>query len=206
MKQGGVGYVQPDEHSFPEISKMNHFILQAGGLPTLTWLNGLSEGEQHIEELLQLEMQSGVVAVNIIPDRNYSPGVQDTRLRNLQHIVTLANDKGLPIVVGTELNAPGLKFVDDFSSAELKPLAPVFFKGAYIFYAHTMLQRYAGIGFMSSWAIRHFPTLLARSTFYAEVGNKLEPALQGRLFPSLSQLRPDEVLRHIESLAKGAST
>lgn len=203
MKQGSVGYVKPDEHSFPRMTAMNHFVLEAGGLPALTWLNGLSEGEQRLEELLDLQMKSGVLAVNIIPDRNYTPGVQDQKLQNLQQIVALANDRGLPVVVGTEMNAPGLKFVDDFASAELKPFAPIFLKGAYILFAHTMLQRYAQIGFASPWAIHHFPDLKARSDFYAEVGKTLEPARQDRVPAELNTRTPDAVMHEIQSLSKG---
>ena len=51
MKRGGAGYVQPDSGSFPRLSDMNRFILECGAIPTLTWLNGESEGEQAVEEL-----------------------------------------------------------------------------------------------------------------------------------------------------------
>jgi len=45
MKQGGVGYVAPDNGSFPEMAKMNRFVLEADAIPTVTWLDGASEGE-----------------------------------------------------------------------------------------------------------------------------------------------------------------
>ncbi len=54
------------------------------------------------------------------------------------------------------MNAPGNKFVDDFSTAELKPLAPVFLKGAHIVYAHSVLQRESGLGYLSDWAKKPF--------------------------------------------------
>ncbi len=63
------------------------------------------------------------------------------RFKNLYEVVALAEKVGFPIVVGTEMNAPGQKFVDSFSSAELKPLAPTFLRSAYIVYAHSVLQR-----------------------------------------------------------------
>ena len=52
-------------------------------------------------------------------------------------------------MVGTELNAPGLKFVDDFSSPELSPLLPTFTKGADILYGHTLEQKRTGHGYCS---------------------------------------------------------
>jgi hypothetical protein len=137
MKRGGVGYVQPDGGSFPTMADMNKFILEAGGIPILTWLDGTSEGEKAIEELADVAMSTGVAALNIIPDRNYTPGVKDEKLVNLYAVVELAERRGLPIVVGTEMNSPGNKFVDSFDAAELKPLVPIFLKGANAVYAHS---------------------------------------------------------------------
>jgi len=131
MKRGGVGYVQPGKGAFPMIAEMNRFILDAGAIPTLAWLDGTSEGEQRIEELLEA---TGAAALAMIPDRNYTPGVKDQKLRNLYSVVALAERRGLPVFVGTEMNAPGNKFVDDFESAELKPLLPLFLKGASMAY------------------------------------------------------------------------
>ncbi len=142
MKHGGAGYVQPDKGSFPEMAETNQFILAAGGIPTLTWLNGTSEGERAIEELLKVAMSTGVAAINIIPDRNYTPGLKDEKLANLYRVVELAEKLGLLIVVGTEMNSPGQKFVDDFDAKELAPLLPVFLKGANSIYAHSVRQRH----------------------------------------------------------------
>ena len=65
---------------------------------------------------------TGVAAFNIIPDRNYTPGQKDQKLENLNQVVKLTQDLGLPLLGGTEMNSPGQKFVDDFSSAELAPI------------------------------------------------------------------------------------
>jgi len=138
MKQGGVGYVKPQEGSFPKMAETNRFILDAGGIPTLTWLDGTSEAEKNIEELLEVAMATGVKAINIIPDRNYTPNIKDNKLANLYHVVEVAKKKHLPVVVGTEMNSPGQKFVDDFDSKELSPLVPIFLKGAEIVYAHEL--------------------------------------------------------------------
>src|SRR5208283_955924 len=83
MKKGGVGYVQPGEGSFPLMADMNRFILESGAIPTLAWLDGASEGEKSIEELFDVGMASGAAALNLIPDRNYTPGLRDRKLENL---------------------------------------------------------------------------------------------------------------------------
>jgi predicted TIM-barrel fold metal-dependent hydrolase len=124
---------------------MNEFVLEAGAIPTLTWLDGTSEGEQAIEELFAVAIKSGAAAINIIPDRNYTAGVKDQKLKNLYEVVALAERHNFPVIVGTEMNAPGNKFVDDFQSAELKPLAPVFLTGAQIVHEHVQRGRQAGI-------------------------------------------------------------
>ncbi|MBM4087382.1 MAG: hypothetical protein FJ272_21530, partial [Planctomycetes bacterium] len=121
MKKGGVGYVQPDKGSFPLMADMNRFALVSGAIPTLTWLDGTSDGEQAIDELVEVAKSTGAAALNIIPDRNYTPGVKDQKLKNLYDVVALAEKHGFPIIVGTEMNAPGNKFVDRFETAELKP-------------------------------------------------------------------------------------
>jgi len=54
MKRGGVGYVLPDKGSFPLMADTNQFIAASGGMPVHTWLDGTSDGEQAIEELLDL--------------------------------------------------------------------------------------------------------------------------------------------------------
>ena len=138
MKQGGVGYVRPGEGSFHKMDETNKFILDAGGIPALAWLDGTSDAEKNIEELLEVAMATGVKAINIIPDRNYTPNIKDNKLANLYHMVEVAKKKHLPVVVGTEMNSPGQKFVDDFDSKELSPLVPIFLKGAEIVYAHEL--------------------------------------------------------------------
>ena len=56
---------------------------------------------------------------------------------NLYEVIEMAEKHGFPVIVGTEMNAPGNKFVDNFAAAELQPLVPVFLKGAHIVYAHS---------------------------------------------------------------------
>ena len=181
MKKGGAGYVQPDKGSFPLMADMNRFILQSGAIPTLTWLDGTSEGEKCLEELFQAGMASGAAALNIIPDRNYTPGRPDQKLQSLCEVVSLAEKHHFPIIVGTEMNSPGNKFVDSFETAELEPLLPVFLRGAHIFYAHSVLQRQSGLGYLSPWAARAFPTLPAKNEFFERLGRELAPAKENQL-------------------------
>jgi hypothetical protein len=198
MKQGGVGYVQPGKGSFPLMADMNKFILDAGAMPALTWLDGTSDGEKCIEELFEVCIAHGAAAINIIPDRNYTPGVKDQKVQNLYDVVALAEKHGFPVVVGTEMNAPGNKFVDNFDTAELKPLLPVFLRGAHIVYAHTVLQRQAGLGYLSEWARKNFLTVAAKNAFFEELGKQMQPSLEGRLAGLTSSATPASLFAAIK--------
>ena len=189
MKQGGAGYVQPGSGSFPKMAKMNEFVLQCGALPTMTWLDGCSAGEEAIEELLEVARSTGVVVFNIIPDRNYTPGTKDQKLTNLQKVVEICKDLNMPLLGGTEMNSPGQKFVDDFDSDELKPMHPYFLEGSRILHAHSTLQRLAGMGYLSPWSDDQFASVAAKNEFYARFGEIFSPrgdeALQNDLSDSL---------------------
>ncbi len=175
MKRGGVGYVKPDAASFPLMADMNAFVLGAGGIPCLAWLDGCSDGEQAMEELLDVAMSTGVMALNIIPDRNFTPGLEDEKVANLRNVIALAQDRQILIPVGTEMNAPGQKFVDDFDSAELAPYRPLFLQHAHILYAHMWLERYLQRGFLSEWAQQTYPDIKQRMAYFAEQGARTEP-------------------------------
>ncbi len=181
MKQGGAGYVRPDSGSFPKMAEMNEFVLLCGAIPTFTWLDGCSTGEQSIEELVEVGRSSGVAAFNIIPDRNYTPGQSDQKLKNLNQVIKLTKDLGLPLLGGTEMNSPGQKFVDDFNSAELAPHQSVFLQGSWILHAHSTLQRYAGMGYLSDWANNQFSNVSSKNEFYASFGEKFSPRGDERL-------------------------
>jgi hypothetical protein len=181
MKKGGPGYVQPGKDSFPLMADMNRFVQEVGAIPTMTWLDGTSEGEKAIEELIQVATSSGAAAINVIPDRNYTPGVKDQKLQTLYDVVALAEKHHFPVIVGTEMNAPGNKFVDSFATPELKPLLPVVLKSAHIVYAHSVLQRESGLGYLSEWAKKTFPTVAAKNDFFEKLGRALQPAAEDRL-------------------------
>ena len=201
MKRGGVGYVQPDTGSFPLMADTNKFILAAGGMPVHTWLDGTSEGEKAIEELLDVSMGTGSVAINIIPDRNYTPGAKGVKLENLYAVVDLAEQRHLPVVVGTEMNSPGQKFVDSFDTPELSKLVPVFLKGAHIVYAHSVLQQQCGLGYTSEWAGRNFESVAKKNEFFREIGSSLKPHQEGKL----AGLSEDSTTEQILDIVTGAS-
>ncbi len=198
MKQGGIGYVQPDGGSFPMLSEMNAFVLEAGAIPTLAWLDGMSEGESPAEQLVEMALASGTAAINIIPDRNYKPGVKDQKLAKLNEIVALAERFHLPVMVGTEMNAPGNKFVDSFGSSELKPLVPVFMRGAHIIYGHTVLQRQLGLGYLSPWAAGRFSGPAEKNRFYESVGRDMQPAREEDLRELGDDPSPDDILAKVK--------
>ncbi len=178
MKQGGVGYVAPSPESFPTIDEFHRLILACGALPCATWLDGMSAGEQAIDELLDLLIGKGAAALNIIPDRNWNIPDPDTRHRKIQklhEIVRIAGERDLPINIGTEMNSPGNPLTDDFSAVPLAPVTAAFFAGAYFIYGHTVMQRSLGLGYQSGWAQEYFPTRKARNQFYESVGRLADP-------------------------------
>ena len=206
MKRGGVGYVQPGPESFPTLEEFHKMIVGCGALPCAAWLDGTSPGEQAITELLELLIGYGAVALNIIPDRNWNvadPEQRRIRVRNLLQVVQLADELALPLNVGTEMNSPGQKLVDDFDAPELQPLRKTFMAGAHFIYGHTVLQRAAGLGYQSQWAQAQLPKRRQRNEFYTQVGYRVPPGRAS--MASLRQLTPDitptELLRRLEELA-----
>ena len=182
MKRGGVGYVQPGHDTFPSVDEYHEMVVLLGALPSFTWLDGTSEGEQAIEELLELMVDKGAVAVNVIPDRNWNvkdPEEKRGKVRNLYEIVRLAQALDLPLNVGTEMNKFGLKLVDDFGTSELAPVRESFLEGALFIYGHTVAQRALGIGYQSEWAASHLPTRRERNAFYTALGRRVQPGLPG---------------------------
>jgi hypothetical protein len=178
MKRGGVGYVQPDSDAFPRVEPFHELITACGALPCAAWLDGTTPGEQDIEELLGLLIGKGVVALNIIPDRNWNfadPDVKRVKVQNLYNVVELAQKLDLPLNIGTEMNAYGQKLVDDFDAPELVPVREPFLDGAFFIYGHTVAQRALGRGYQSEWANAHFPARRERNKFYTRLGRQVEP-------------------------------
>ncbi len=199
MKRGGVGYVCPGPDTFPQVAGFHAMIVALGALPCYAWLDGTSAGEQDIEELLALMIDRGVVAVNIIPDRNWNisdPDEKQIKVQNLYDFVRLAQELDLPINAGTEMNKYGQKRVDDFDAPELAPVREAFLDGALFIYGHTVAQRALSIGYQSDWARDELPSRRERNAFYTALGRCVPP---GRA--SLERLRQIGVRRPEELLA-----
>ena len=199
MKGGGVGYTLPGPGTFPLLDEVNRLIVACGALPCATWLDGSSVGEQAEEELLSLLISKGVVALNIVPDRNWNipdPDKRHSKVQKLYEVVALAGKLDLPLNVGTEMNAPGQKLVDDFEVPELAPVRQAFLDGADFIYGHTVLQRALGLGYQSEWAKVHFPARRERNAFYTQAGRLTPPGQAGmaRLKSLTSDLSPVELL------------
>ncbi len=202
MKKGGVGYVTPTPESFPTVEEFHRFIIACGALPTATWLDGTSAGEQDIEELMALLIAKGAAAANIIPDRNWNiadPPTRELKVRKLHEFVQLCRDLDLPINVGTEMNSPGNKLVDDFNVPEMAPVRDIMLEGAFFIYGHTAMQRHLGMGYQSAWAQAHMPTRRARNEFYTAVGRSVPPGIAGaaRLVQMNAEMDPPQVLQAV---------
>lgn len=198
MKKGGPGYVQPDAGAFPPVDRINALTVACGALPCAAWLDGVSDGEQRYAELLDMMVGQGVVALNIVPDRNWNiadPEQAALKQRKLYEVVALAQAMDLPLNVGTEMNSFGQKLVDDFDAPALAPVRAAFLDGAYFVYGHTALGRGLGLGYQSAWAKSELPTRRERNAFFAAVGRALPPG-PARL-NKLARLSPEMSAREL---------
>jgi hypothetical protein len=179
MKRGGVGYVQPERGSFPALEEMVEMASSCGAMPTFTWLDGTSRGEEGAARVVEFHVSKGASAVNIIPDRNWNlkdPRERELKTRNLHELVAAATERDVIIVSGTELNKHGLPFADDLGCEALAPVAGPIRRGALALYGHTAMARFAGKPILGRWAREAFgDDLRARNEFYADVGRLLEP-------------------------------
>jgi len=175
MKGGGVGYAKPQADTFPRMDEVNEMTIACGAIPTACWLDGTTEGEKNADRLLEFFVNRSIMALNIIPDRNwnYAEGTEKTlKTAKLKEIIEAARKMYLPLVVGTEMNKPGQPFVDDFEAPELADYVPDFLAGARFVYGHTILGRFADFGLLSDGAQSVFGAdRQARLVFYTEAGS-----------------------------------
>lgn len=203
MKRGGPGYMQPDIGTFPHVERLHELAHLCRALPCAAWLDGSSEGEQAMDELLTLLVSKGVVALNIIPERNWNfadAAVAAAKQQKLYEVVELAQQFDLPLNIGTEMNSFGQPIVDNFDAPALAPVRDAFLDGAYFIYGHTVMERWLGMGYQSAWAADFLPTRAHRNAFYSIIGRRTPPGEAGRQL--LSQLHPEmsppEVLTLLE--------
>lgn len=202
MKKGGVGYVQPDSGSFPSLDDVTRFIQQCGALPCYGWVDGFSEGEQAIDELLETVVAKGVCITNIVPDRNWNyadPAVRAAKAQKLDEFIALNQELDLPLNVGTEMNSPGNKLIDDFHVPELEKHRQAFLDGAYFIYGHTVMQRRLGMGYQSGWARQAMGSRREANAFYTALGKAVEPGEAGRhaLQAVTSAMTPADILAQL---------
>jgi len=192
VKQGGIGYLQPGPISFPQAEMFIHFVKESNALPCAAWLDGTSEGERDPDLLLDLLIEMGIEVVNVIPDRNWNVADPDERrgkVANLEAIVEAARRRAIPLIAGTEMNASGQRFIDDFNAPVLAPFRQIFTDGAWFVLGHSVLQQTAGLGWWSRWATHWFPERNDRIAFFTRLGQCLPPGPDGRL--RLAELSSD---------------
>ena len=199
MKRGGVGYVEPESGMFPSLESFHALIVACGALPCAAWLDGTTTTEEAGEDWLEFLIGKGVVALNIIPDRNWNipePEAKRVKVRNLYRIVEIAQEMELPLNIGTEMNSFGQKVVDDLSTPELTPVRKAFVDGACFVYGHTAMQRLLGLGYQSEWAQNQLPTRRQRNSFYTRIGYDIPPGPEAavRLRRFTPDMSPDEML------------
>ena len=209
MKRGGVSYIQPSPKNFPTAEEFHEIVISNDALPSFCYLNGTTEGEQCMEELLSLLVSKGVAAMNMVPNLAIPEPCSDpdnqelrqVRSELLLHTANLAREFDLPLHIGTEMNSYDQCQVDDLDSPELAPLRDRFIDGAYFIYGHVKLHRSLGIGYQSEWASSFLPTRSDRNSFYASAGFLIPPGIPG--FQALKKLHatmsPQEIITKLKS-------
>ena len=201
MKYGGVGYVPPSGESFPRIELVIEMIRGMDALPTATWLDGTNSGEENTPAMLDLLAAKGVVAMNMIPDRNWNvrdPDEKRLKLAKLEEAVAAAREVDFPLCIGTEMNKLGMPFVDNFAAPELQPYLDDFLEGAFFFWGHTCLARYADMGYASRWSQAYLGTERApKNRFYAKIGRLADPTTAKQALAGMDpqSATPDDVIR-----------
>jgi len=128
-----IGSFEADPESFPTLEEMNNFTKACGATPTIAWLNGLSAGENDVDALLDLHLKYGAGAVTLIPDRNWraaDPAKSAKLVAELDRFVAACTARNLPLLAGTEMNAPGQLLNDDYTIDQLIKHLDVFCAGA----------------------------------------------------------------------------
>ena len=166
--------------SFPPLTEVINAIIDLGGIPVATWLDGTSEGEQDPKAMFKLMQEKGVIALNIVPDRNWNikdPAEKEKKVKNMNLFIDTARELGMPLIAGTEMNKYGQSISDDFNAPEIKGFLSDFISGACFFYGHTLLSRLADKGFYSAWAKDKYPAVPERTAFFTGAGRKYEPGI-----------------------------
>ncbi|MFP4354374.1 MAG: hypothetical protein ACLFUJ_04560 [Phycisphaerae bacterium] len=201
-KRGGLGYVQPSAETFPPMETFYSWVASCDAIPMIAWLDGTSQGEADPEALFTCQVEMGAEALNIIPDRNWNFSDADKATKmadNLDLCVKTARKLNLPINIGTEMNKPGLPFVDDLAGPVLSRYADDFRTGAEIMVGHTTASLYANVSYVSDKARSQWPDKADRNAFFASIG-ALEP-VDDDLHDKLLQAGPEKAFQIISDAA-----
>jgi hypothetical protein len=148
LKAGGAAFVEEDERSFFNLTKIIEIIIDAGGIPCYPVLlddpsGKYTEFEEDPEKLFASLSKLGVGCIELIPGRN--------DLLILQKFVEYFDNKGFVVLFGTEHNTPEMipitvraragKPIDE----QLKIIA---WKGACVVAAHQYLNAQGMTGFI----------------------------------------------------------
>ena len=197
MKSGGVGYVKASPESFPALQEMNDFTLACGAIPCIAWLDGMSDGEKDPGKLLDMHISHKAAILTIIPDRNWNfsdPEVKAAKTKCLDAVIAAAVERDMPVIIGTEMNAPGQKLVDDFDCDALKKHNDTFIQGAAISFTHTLLAP-LGMGYLSKWAKENFADKAAKNNFFAKFGKAVTPQKFAELKTRINGKSANEIMK-----------
>ncbi len=202
-KRGGIGYIQPDDKTFPLADEFVRWVRSCGAIPTIAWLDGTSGGEADCGRLLDLMVGKGCAALNIIPDRNWNlkkPEEAALKQAKLGEVVKGCIKRDLPINIGTEMNKGGLPFVDDVTGPVLSTYAAEFSQGMRVMVGQTLLGVYAHAPYLGERALSEFADAKSRNAFYASVGAL--PALTAACANTLIEAGPDKAFSMLADAAK----
>ncbi|MDD2462033.1 MAG: hypothetical protein WC328_10270 [Kiritimatiellia bacterium] len=204
-KRGGIGYIQPDEKTFPLADDFTRWVKACDAIPTIAWLDGTSGGEADAGRLLDLMTAKGCAALNIIPDRNWNlkrPDEAAAKQAKLAEIIAGCVVRNLPVNIGTEMNKGGLPFVDELAGPVLNRYVTVFVQGMQVMVGQSVLARYADAPYLGARAATEFPDLARRNAFYAAVGAL--PALTEQAAARLQDAGPDKAFSLLADAARCA--
>ena len=200
VKTGNIAYQSPDTVNYPTIKLVNELANLTVSLPTLVWANGTNPGEREEAVLLDYLVKKGLLGMNIVPDRsiNVLDSEKDFRYKCLCEVIELAAQFDLPIFIGTEMNQPGHKWVDDLNLPALAPFKQSFMDGAFLLHGHTMLTRHADLGYRSDWSEDQFNDRRSRNAYFTKIGALLPNTIESRHF--LQNLPSDLSAKDLTSL------
>jgi hypothetical protein len=195
-KRGGIGYAPPTAKTFPAVDDFIAWVLSCEAIPMITWLDGTSAGEKDMRAMFECLQAKGACALNIIPDRNHNIADAATRaikLQKLDDVVLTAEELGMPINIGTEMNKEGQPFVDDTECEALRPYHEAFLRGARIMVGQSLLARYAGFSYTGAAARAEFgPDIKHKNRLFESVGSL--PPLTKPLADRLETMGRDKAL------------